>query len=233
MAAQPPADKPAGLEQPPEWLASPPAGPAPSAPPPPPPSAPVEVAVYEQQAASPYAPGQGAGTGTTVLYSAGVIVLLAALVLGGWFVRGAILARQADAVWAPSPSPSPLLSDYEQADRFLNLQLAPAIQDVDSTLPALKAKCTAKLPPGCRDAIIATDQAMLKADNVIDKADIPRCIGAQMQQFQRDWRGMESGLGMAVTGYNSNSKDLTVQGLQRFASFAQYLKPDANRMTIS
>ncbi len=191
----------------------------------------MEVAVYERQPASPYAPGQRSGTGTTVLYSVGVIVLLAALVLGGWYVRAAILARQTDAVWAPSPSPSPLLSDYEQADRFLNLQLGPAIQDVDSTLPALKAKCTTKLPPGCRDAIIATDQAMLKADNVIDKSDIPKCIGAEMQQFQRDWRGMESGLGMAVTGYNSNSKDLTAQGLQRFGSFAQYLKPDAARIS--
>jgi hypothetical protein len=131
-----------------------------------------------------------------------------------------------------SPSPSPIISDYERADRFLNTDLGPPLAEVIDATPAVKKNCTSKLPPACKDALIVLNRAMVEVDDAIAKnqADIPVCIARPVQQFQFDWRGMEQGLSQAIGGYNANSRSLIVSGLAKFGSTAQYLNADIKRI---
>jgi len=202
------------VERPPEWLPA-----APQAAPPPP-------FVPEPEPAPAWAPPPPRQS-KLLLYLAGglVVVLLGA---GGWVVRGQILAQQTDG--GSLASPTPFGSDYERADRFLNTELAPSINEVDKTLPALTSSCTAKLPPSCRDAIAVTDQKMRDTSKVIDKGDIPPCIADSVTQFTKDWSAMEAGLEMALGGYTSGSNELVARGLIAFGTAAKPLKTDADAM---
>jgi hypothetical protein len=42
---------------------------------------------------------------------------------------------------------------------------------------------------------------------------------------------MEQGVALAISGFQANSRDLTVQGLQRVGSIAQFPNPDVDRIT--
>src|SRR5207247_3554152 len=82
--------------------------------------------------------------------------------------------------------PSPLISDYERADRFLNVDLGPALVETNQALPGVNAQCTASLPPPCKDALITLNKAMLDLDNAMtnNQRDIPplhRAPGAAVQ----------------------------------------------------
>jgi hypothetical protein len=217
----PPPEKPAWLDQAPEWLASPPGAAAPEPPQP----------VMEQ-------PAPAAWTGTARPRSRAMIygtalLLIAVVGFGGWVVRGQLLASQAsNDASLHATSPTPLLSDYERADRYLNLELGPPLLDATNTLTPLENACTPSLPPACKDALITTDKAMVKAEEVMNHTrDIPPCIARELAQFKDDWVGMEQGLTLAISGYQSNNRQLIIQGFQRFANIAQYVKADVDRIT--
>ena len=148
------------------------------------------------------------------IYMAGFLII-AILAIGG-FVVYPMLKPSANITVSVKVSPSPLLSDYERADRFLNVDLAPSLASSNEALLAVTSKCTSSLPPPCKDALIALDRAMSDVDQAMlnYQRDIPVCIGRPVQQFKDDWTGMEQGVALAVNGYNANSRTLIIQGLQ-------------------
>ncbi len=155
--------------------------------------------------------------------------------IGVYFVRGQILAFQAASNQTyVVTSPTPFLSDYERADRFINVDLTPAFAGVVVPLQSVENTCTpSSLVPSCKDALIATDKAMIAAEDVINKGDIPICIAREVLQFKNDWIGMEQGVALAISGFNNNSRDLYLQGFVKFAEIAQYLQPDMDRITAA
>jgi len=213
VAPQAPVPVAAHVEYRPEWLPA-----APLAPPP--------AVVSEPEPAPAWAPPPRQSK--LLVYFVGALVGALLLGGGGWVVRGQLMAHQADG--GSLASPTPFGSDYERADRFLNTELAPSINEVDKTLPALTSSCTAKLPPSCRDAIAVTDQKMRETSKVIDKGDIPPCIANSVTQFTTDWSAMEAGLEMALGGYTSGSNELIARGLIAFGTAAKPLKTDADAM---
>lgn len=218
--APPAAAKPEWLDQAPAWLESPPAAGVPQPLPP----------VVEQPAAAPlWAPAPRRSR--TMIYGT-ALILVAVLGFGGWVARGQLLASLAgNNTSLQASSPTPLLSDYERADRYLNVELSPPVVEATNTLTPLTSACTASLPPPCKDALITTVKAMTKAEEVMNHTrDIPPCIAREMAQFKDDWVGMEQGLTLAISGFDNNSRALTIQGFQRFASIAQYVKPDIDRI---
>jgi hypothetical protein len=131
-----------------------------------------------------------------------------------------------------SPSPSPIMSDYERADRFLNVDLGPPLAGVVNAIPAANKTCTSKLPPACKDALIALNRGMVEVDDAIaqNQSDIPVCIARAVQQFQFDWRGMEQGLSQAIGGFNTNSRALIIEGFVKYSEIAKFLNPDVARI---
>jgi len=125
--------------------------------------------------------------------------------------------------------------DYERADRFLNVDLLPALQEVNNAVPAVNKNCTSTLPPTCKDALITLNTAMIDLGNAItnNQKDIPVCIGQAVSQFQNDWQTMEQGLSTAIQGFQQNNRSLIVDGLQRYAVVAQYMKPDVDRINTA
>ena len=124
-------------------------------------------------------------------------------------------------------SPKPLVSDYDQASRFLGLSLGPAIVSLANTLPAVKSGCTGTLSAQCYTALNATNDQMNNTLAIIDKGGIPPCISIGVKQFRADLQNMGGGLGVALRAYRDNSVDEINAGLQQFASVAQALEPDA------
>ena len=233
MAAQPPSDRPSWLPEPPPAAAPPP--PPPAAFPAPEQAAPAygppagEFAPPAEAAWNPPAPARSNSSLTLVAGG----VLLALVAGGGWMVHAQMSSNdQAPAAAVASPSPSPILSDYERADRFLNVDLAPPLAQVGVAIPAVQKSCTSKLPPSCKDALITMNKAMVAVDAAIatNRNDVPVCIARPVQQFQYDWQGMEQGISQAIGGFNAGSRTLIISGLVTYTEIAKYLKPDVDRI---
>ncbi len=154
-----------------------------------------------------------------------------AVILIGAFVVYPML-RPATNAAAVQATPSPLISDWERADRFLNVDLGPSLVETNEALPGITSKCTSSLPPPCKDALIVLNKAMIDVDNAItnNQRDIPVCIGRPVQQFKDDWTGMEQGVSQAIGGFNASNRTLIIEGLQKFAAIAKYLQPDVDRI---
>ncbi len=167
----------------------------------------------------------------TWIYITGALLIVVIAVTGLYL--GTQFRNQATNTAAiVSPSPSPIMSDYERADRFLNVDLNPPLAEVVDAIPAINKNCTSKLPPGCKDALIVLNKAMLDVDDAIAKnqSDIPVCIARSVQQFKFDWEGMEQGVSQAIGGFSANSRALIIQGLVKFSSIAKFLDPDITRI---
>ncbi|MHB8612417.1 MAG: hypothetical protein ACYDAL_08305 [Candidatus Dormibacteraceae bacterium] len=124
-------------------------------------------------------------------------------------------------------SPKPLVSDYDQASRFLDLSLGPAMVSLTNTLPAVKSGCTGTLSAQCYTALNATNDQLNTVLAIIDKGGIPPCISVGVKQFRADLQNMGGGLGVALRAYRDNSVDEISAGLSQFGSVAQSLQPDA------
>jgi hypothetical protein len=163
------------------------------------------------------------------------LLLIIVMVGGGVWVRGQILANQASDHATAAVAPTPLLSDYERADRFLNIELTPAFAALVTPLQNVQKDCSPKtMVPACKPDLIATNKAMLTGDDALNQQrDIPACIAREVNQFKYDWQGMEQGVSLAISGYNDNSYDLYLQGMVKFAEIAQYIKPDMDRITTA
>jgi hypothetical protein len=128
----------------------------------------------------------------------------------------------------PSPSPPPLLvrSEYARAGSFLTYTLAPALDGVNQSLPALGQSCNA-LSNSCLSAITATDKQVKGLLSVIDRAAIPPCVAAGVAKMRTDVAGMESGLQLSLSGFKDNKKSVVDTGLSRFASLTQTVHADS------
>jgi hypothetical protein len=168
------------------------------------------------------------------IYLTGLLLIIV-IAGGGLWLRGQILANQAGDQAAAAVAPTPLLSDYERADRFLNIDLSPAFVALVTPLQNVQKDCSPKtMLPACKPDLIATDRAMITGDDALSQQrDIPICIAREVNQFKDDWQGMEQGVSLAISGYNDNSYDLYLQGMVKFAEIAQYLKPDMDRITTA
>ena len=213
--AQPPTDQPAWLDQP-----SPPLVPAPA---PTAPESPSEFPAWQQ-------PPRRRGTRLWI-YISGALVLVG-LLGGGIYVRGAIIEMQAqNNQQYVASSPTPFLSDYERADRFMNVDLMPAFAALVTPAQSVGKDCSPKaMAAPCKPDLIALDKAMIAGETTLAQGDTPVCIGPSVNQLKYDWLGMEQGVGLAISGYTNNSYDLYLQGMVKFAEIAQYLNPDLDRI---
>jgi hypothetical protein len=124
-------------------------------------------------------------------------------------------------------SPKPLVSDYDQASRFLGLSLGPAIVSLGKTIPAINSGCTGTLSQPCYAALNDTNDHMNNVLAIIDQGGVPPCISIGVKQLRADLQNMGGGLGVALRAYRDNSVDEINTGLSQFASVAQALQPDA------
>ena len=218
-------------QEPPSWLAVQP-------PPQPPPASFSPEPVYQQPAYE--QPPAGAAAWATPappsnrfwIYATGLL-LIVVIAIGG--VVGYNALHSAGSTSVAQATPSPIISDYERADRFLNVDLGPSLVEANQAIPAVTKNCTSSLPPPCKDALITLNNAMVDLGKAMQtyQYDVPICIGRQVDQFKNDWNGMEQGLSSAIAGFNDNSRDEIVQGLQRFAALGQYMKPDVDRISAA
>ena len=192
---------------------------------------PAPVVPVVQEVATAPASQASAGGSRTWIYITGAL-LIVVIAVTGLYLGTQLRNQPTNTAAVTSPSPSPVMSDYERADRFLSVDLGPPLAVVLDAIPAANKNCTSKLPPGCKDALITLNRTMIDVDDAIAKnqSDIPVCIARSVQQFQFDWRGMEQGLSQAIGGFNANSRALIIQGLIKYGEIAKFLDPDITRI---
>ena len=221
-------------EAPPSWLAVQPEAPAPARQ-----ATPVYPEPVYQQSAYEQPPAGAPSWATPAppsnrmwIYMTGLLLIVVIGIVG---VYGYNVLHNADNTAAVQTTPSPVISDYERADRFLNVDLGPALVETNQAIPAVTKNCTASLPPPCKDALITLNMAMLDLGKAMQnyQNDIPVCIGRAVDQFKNDWQGMEGGLSTAIAGFNENNRTEILEGLQRFAAIGQYMKPDTDRISAA
>jgi hypothetical protein len=124
-------------------------------------------------------------------------------------------------------SPKPLVSDYDQANRFLNLSLAPSLVQLGDTLQPLAAACSGTLTSGCLSALNASNDQMTVVLSVIAHGGIPACIAVGMKTLQNDLQNMAGGLGVALHGYRDGSSDEVHAGIHQFGVVGMSIQADA------
>src|SRR5690348_9273406 len=108
----------------------------------PPPEVPIPPPQEERQEAPAWVTPQPKSSRLWI-YLTGVLLIIV-IVGGGIWVRAQIINNQASDQGAPLTSPTPLLSDYERADRYLNIELTPAFAALVTPLQNVEKDCSAK-----------------------------------------------------------------------------------------
>lgn len=126
----------------------------------------------------------------------------------------------------PSPTPDTTRPPYERADRFLNGSLTPAVGNLEKTVPALTTHCDGPMSNICFDALNATEQQVKNVLAVVDRGDIPACIGTPMSKVVNDLKGMDSQLQVALDAFKSGSSDDLATGVYRFKTYHRFLVSD-------
>ncbi len=193
-------------------------------------AAPVVPAVQDVAPAASWQAPVARGSRTWIYITGALLIVVIAVT--GLYLGSQFRNQPTNTAAIVSPSPSPIMSDYERADRFLNVDIGPPLAEVVDAIPAVNKNCTSKLPPGCKDALITLNRAMIDVDDAIAKnqSDIPVCIARSVQQFQFDWRGMEQGLSQAIGGFTANNRALIIQGLVKYGEIAKFMSPDLSRI---
>jgi len=130
-------------------------------------------------------------------------------------------------------APMAIRSDYARADRFINVNLAPAVTAFNQTLPALAQSCTGTLSAGCQQSITASDQQLKKVLAVIDRGAFPPCIAPGVSKVRADFAAMDDGLQLALKGFEDNKIAGVSQGLAKFGAAGPALSADAKALDLA
>jgi hypothetical protein len=160
---------------------------------------------------------------------AAVMVLVIAVVVLNAFVPFSKLWSGPEPEVQPTPSPSSGLAartEFNRADRFVNALLAPAIAGVSDATQAQKQACNGLMTVSCRSALTETENQVVNAIGVIDKAEIPTCIAPYVAKVRADLAAMDTQVKLAIKGYTDNKKAELTLGLSRFIASAKPLPAD-------
>ncbi len=165
---------------------------------------------------------------------AGLMVLVIALVVLNAFLPFSKLLSGPEPEAQPTPSPSPALAartEFNRADRFVSVILAPAMANVNDTALVQKQTCNGSPTVSCRSALTETENQVVNALAVIDKAEIPTCIAPYVAKIRGDLAGMDTNVKLAIKGYTDNKKAELTLGLSRFNAYAKPLPADNAALT--
>jgi hypothetical protein len=95
-------------------------------------------------------------------------------------------------------TPDPSLSQYDRADRLLNLQLAPQLVEAGNAEQAIAKDCATPVSQPCRVALNDTYHKLDAVIQTMDKSDIPPCIQDPLQKFRNTLNTAELQLAQAV-----------------------------------
>jgi hypothetical protein len=134
---------------------------------------------------------------------------------------------------ATPASPLAIRSDYARADRFLNVNLAPAVTALNQTLTPLAQSCTGTMSISCQQSITASDQQVKKVLALIDRGDYPQCIASGVSKVRADFAAMDDGLQLALKGFADNKMSGVSQGLAKFGNAGPALSADSKALDIA
>jgi hypothetical protein len=124
-------------------------------------------------------------------------------------------------------TPDPNLSQYERADRLLNLQLAPKLVVAGNAEQAIAKDCATPVSQPCR---VALNDTYRKLDDVIqtmDKSDVPPCILDPLQKFRNTLNSAQLQLAQAVLALDRNDGSGEAAFIHAFATAVVGSQADA------
>ena len=187
------------------------------------------VYAVAEVAAPPLWQRQSTGMNKYLYWAAGGIVLVIAVILVNSmapFIEWPWLRSDATPAAAGLP-PLATRSDYARSDRFLHLELTPAMAALTPTFQVLKETCVGILTVSCQSAIAATDKQVKVVLAAINHETIPFCIAAPVTRLRADLVATDTALQTGLKGYTDNSKIEVDQGVALFNRTSAPLAADA------
>ena len=187
---------------------------------------PSEVPRWEEPAAS------GPGGKSMYLFGAAafVVLIMAMMALNSlnivrmpWQSDGEMPSRP---VVTPTP-PLPARTDYARAESFLNYSLAPVLVTFGENVTTFSQQCSVAMTISCNEALITTDNQMVKVLAVVDHGNIPPCIAGPVARMRIDLANMQGALRLALTGFKENKAATFHAGLSQFGSQGPAFQTDA------
>ena len=167
--------------------------------------------------------------------AAGVVVLVIAAI---WVNSLGSIALPWDSttVVAPKASPTPPITartDAAAADRYLTGFLDPTLTNLAQTETVLNEICNGTMTFSCRDDMSTTQNQVKKVLPAINLQIYPQCIAPQVAKMKVDLNGEDSGLALALQGYQDNRASELAAGLARFRAAAIALAVDRTATDVA
>jgi hypothetical protein len=181
-------------------------------------------------AAPPLWQRQSTGINKYLYWVAGLVVLVTAIILVNSMAPFIVWPWAGGSDAAPAAAGLPPLatrSDYARSDRFVRIELTPAMSALAPTVPVLKETCVGLLTSSCQNAIAATDKQVKIVLAAIDRETVPACIAAQVTKLRADLVVTDAALQTGLKGYAENSAPAVNQGVAQFKKTSAPLTADA------
>jgi len=124
-------------------------------------------------------------------------------------------------------TPDPNLSQYDRADRLLNLQLAPRLVEAGKAEQAIAKDCATPVSQPCRVALNDTYHKLDAVIQTVDRSDIPPCIQDPLQKFRNALNTAELQLAQAVQALDRSDSAGEVAFIQAFGTAIAGSQADA------
>lgn len=115
-------------------------------------------------------------------------------------------------------TPDPNLSQYERADRLLNVQLAPKLVEAGNAEQAIGKDCATPVAQPCRVALNDTYRKLDAIIQAIDTSDVPPCIQAPLLKFRNTLNSAEFQLAQAVSALDKGDSAGEAAFIHAFAT---------------
>ena len=188
---------------------------------------PAVVPLWEQQRA----PSPLGGKSVYLFAGAAFVVLIMAMMALNslnivrlpWQSDGQVPSR-------PTVTPPPQLqtrTEFARAENFLKYSLAPVLVTFGENVTTFSQQCSGAMTISCNDALITTDNQMVKVLAVVDNGNIPPCIAGPVARMRIDLANMQGALRLAITGFKENKAATFHAGLSQFGSQGPAFQTDA------
>jgi hypothetical protein len=149
------------------------------------------------------------------IMAAGVGVLIAVVALVSVLATLALSSHPAapPQIATTKPAAGPDTRSDSARATFLVKSLAAPMADLKDTTAMTRTSCALGMTSSCADTFVSLDNSLTTMLPILEKANVPLCIGVQEKNLRTDLAAMNAGALLAYKGFRDNKKSEFLSGL--------------------